>query len=98
MIDKLRPYLTRDSKLWTVLIVLSLIVGALSALRACDPHVTNCVTDPSTLAYYGVPDAWLPALRLGALISGIVSGVMKTSPQPHSDFGKAKLTPEDRKA
>jgi hypothetical protein len=90
-------WFTRDSRVWDVLIVLSLIVGALSALRVCDPHVTNCAADPTTLAFYGIPDWMLPPIRFASLVGGIVSAYMKTSPRPHSVYGDAKITPQDYK-
>jgi hypothetical protein len=91
----MNQWFTRDSRLWDVVIVLSLIVGALSALTVCDPHVSNCAFDPTKLAYYGIPDWMLPPIRLASLVAGIVSAYMKTSPRPHSEFARAKITPDD---
>ena len=45
--------------------------------------------EPPTEWSYG---DWLQAL---AFLIGTLSGWMKTSPRPHSSYGKAKLTPED---
>lgn len=60
----------RDSVVWWVGIVGAVIVGLAT------------LADPAT---YGIP-AWLmPYLRLGALIVGIVSGKMATSPLPGKD-------------
>lgn len=93
----MNQFLTRDSRLWDVLIGLSLLIGALAAFGACDPHVTNCAADPTKLAYYGIPDSALPFIRLANLVMGILSGVAKTSFRPHSAYGSAKFTPEDVK-
>lgn len=85
--------LTRDSRIWNVLIGLSVIVGVLATLGTCDPHtVLDCAADPMNLAYYGIPDSWLPKLRLLALVTGVYSGVQRTSPLPHSEEGDAKIT------
>lgn len=87
-------HFSRDSAIWWCGIVAAVVVG-LSALQTCDPHVTNCAASPTNFAYYGIPEKFAPLLRLGALIVGIVSGVMKTSPRPHSEYGEAKITPKD---
>lgn len=62
---------TRDDAKWTWAIVSAVIVGIAAA-----------VTDANTAAYYGLPAAILPYLRLSALIVGILAGVMKTSGLP----------------
>lgn len=90
--------LTRDSKVWNFLIGLSLIVGALAAFGACDPHLDNCAQDATKLAYYGIPDKALPFIRLANLVMGIVAAYAKTSFRPHSEYGKSKMTPDDYKA
>lgn len=85
---------TRDSIIWWVGIVAAILVSG-ATLQTCDPHIGPCGTSPTHLGYYGIPDAWAPYIRLGALLVGIVSGVMKTSPRPHSVFGDAQVTPKD---
>lgn len=91
----MRQYLTRDSMTWTWGIVAAIVVS-IAALQTCDPHVGNCGSSPTMLSFYGIPDSFAPYLRLGALIIGIVSGVMKTSPRPHSVEGKAQVTASGR--
>jgi hypothetical protein len=59
--------MTRDSMLWWIGIIFAVVLGLAT------------VPDPATL---GIPVAWLPYLRLAALIIGIVSGKMATSPLP----------------
>lgn len=85
---------TRDSIVWWFGIVGAVLVSG-ATLQTCDPHVASCGTSPTQLAYYGIPEHWAPYIRLGALLVGIVSGVMKTSPRPHSVYGDAKITPKD---
>lgn len=75
--------------------ILAAVLVSLATLQPCDPHVTTCGSSPTQLAFYGIPEAWAPFIRLGALLIGIVSGVMKTSPRPHSEFGDSKITPKD---
>lgn len=70
------------------------VIVSLATLQTCDPHLGNCGTSPLHLAYYGIPDAWAPYLRLAALLVGIKSGINATSPRPHSETGKARI-PED---
>jgi small basic protein len=68
--------LTRDSLLLWVGMLGSIIVGLASLGNVSD---------------YGIPDAWLPYLRLAALIVGIVSGKLATSPLPGAnDANKIK--------
>ena len=57
---------TRDSLLWTVTFVASVIVG-LAAIGA-------------DLADLGVPEVWLTRLKLAALIAGVISGKLGNSP------------------
>jgi len=59
--------MTRDSILWWFGIVGAVILG-LATL--------------GNLADYGIPDSFLPYIRLAALIIGIVSGKLATSPLP----------------
>lgn len=66
----------RDSKLWWAGIVGAVILG-LATLDAG--------SGPMSLAYYGIPLAAAPYLRLAALIVGIVSGKLATSPLPGKD-------------
>lgn len=68
--------MTRDSKLWWLGIAAAVILG----LGTLDGN-----EGPTSLAYYGIPLAAAPYLRLLALVIGIVSGKMATSPLPHSD-------------
>jgi hypothetical protein len=68
--------MTRDSKLWWAGIIGAVILG-LATLGAD--------TGPMSLAYYGIPLAAAPYIRLAALIIGIVSGKMATSPLPGKD-------------
>lgn len=58
---------TRDSWIWLFGIVASVIVGLAT------------VSDP---AQYGIPEAWVPYLRLGALVCGIISAKASTSWAP----------------
>lgn len=44
--------------------------------------VIGLATLGNELTQYGVPAAWLPYIRLLALILGIVSGKLATSPLP----------------
>jgi hypothetical protein len=57
---------TRDDLLWTVGIIGAVVVGLAT--------LGNTITD------YGIPASWLPYIRLIALIVGIVSGKLATSP------------------
>jgi hypothetical protein len=66
--------MTRDSKLWWAGIVCAVILG----LATLDGSGTG----PTSLAYYGIPMVVAPYLRLAALIIGIVSGKLATSPLP----------------
>lgn len=59
--------LSRDSALWWWGIGASIVLGLASL---------------GNLQDYGLPDAWLPYLRLAALIVGIISGKLATSPLP----------------
>lgn len=59
--------MTRDSALWWFGIVAAVIVGIATLGNTAD---------------YGIPDSWLPFIRLAALIIGIVSGKLATSPLP----------------
>jgi len=74
--------LTRESWLWWAGLFGSIILG-LSTLG-------------DSIVDYGIPATWLPYIRLGALVVGIVSAWMKTSPFPsRKDAGRidpAKLT------
>lgn len=58
---------TRDSFVWWIGILFAVIVGVAT------------VADP---AAYGIPEWALPYLRLAALIVGIISGKLATSPLP----------------
>lgn len=60
--------ISRDSIVWWVGIVGSVVVG-LADLSAA-----------GNLAHYGIPEGAAPYLRLGALVVGIVSGKLATSP------------------
>lgn len=87
----MKSYFTRDSVLWTWGIAAAVIV-ALATLQTCDPRLQTCGASPTMLSFYGIPDGLAPYLRLGALVIGIGSGVMRTSPRPHSTEGYAKVT------
>jgi hypothetical protein len=65
--------LSRDSALLWVGIVTAIVL-ALATLKPGPP------TDPMALAYYGIPATWAPFLRLLALVVGIVSAKLSTSP------------------
>lgn len=69
--------ISRDSVIWWVGIAASVVLGLAS------------LTDPGA---YGIPEAWLPYLRLAALVVGIFSGKMATSPLP-GEHDAAKVTP-----
>ena len=56
---------SRDDLKWTIATAASIIVG-LAALG-------------NTITEYGIPASWLPYLRLGALVVGLVSAKMSTS-------------------
>ena len=60
--------MTRDDLKWSIGIVAAVIVGLAT--------LGTSITD------YGIPASWLPLIRLGALIVGIVSGKLATSPLP----------------
>jgi len=64
--------MTRDSILWWFGIIGAVIVGLATLGNLND---------------YGIPDNWLPYIRLAALIVGIVSGKMATSPLPGKKDG-----------
>lgn len=68
---KIGPFtVTRENFIWWVGLAFALIVG-LAAL------------DTSTaVETFGIPAAWLPRLRLAALLIGIGSAWSKTSPWP----------------
>lgn len=59
--------LHRDSLIWTAGMFAAVITG-LATL--------------GNLEDYGIPNNWLPYLRLAALVVGIVSGKLATSPLP----------------
>ncbi len=59
--------LTRDSFVWW----LGMVTGLL---------VVGAAWSPETAAWFGVPAAWLPYIRLAALILSAFSGKMATSP------------------
>lgn len=61
--------MTRDSVVWTLGMVVAVIMGVAT------------VGDPTA---YGIPAAAVPYLRGVALILGIISGKMATSPLPKS--------------
>lgn len=65
--------LTRDSLWWGVSAVLSL-AAFLATLQQ------GGVTDPLSFAYYGIPDRWVPYIRLLAFLNVWVSGKMAHSP------------------
>lgn len=69
---------TRDSLVWWVGIIAAVVVGI--------------GTLGTTATEYGIPVSWLPYIRLAALVMGIVSGKLATSPLPHSEEGDAKIT------
>lgn len=76
---KIGPFtFTRDSAFWWLGALGSLLV-MLATLQTGDP------TNPLSLGYYGLPDAWAPYIRLGSMLSIWVSGKMASSPLPHSD-------------
>ena len=58
-------WFARDSALWVALFYVGLIATGLSV-----------VTEPAT---YGIPAAWMPYIRLVALVSAIVGGKMGLS-------------------
>lgn len=68
--------MTRDSKWWWVGIVSAVILG----LATLDTG-----TGPASLSYYGIPVEAAPYLRLSALVIGIVSGKLATSPLKGKD-------------
>ena len=102
MLTKLIALLpTRDSAIWKWGLTLGSICTAITTLglHGCDQHSAwaVCAADPTKFAYYGIPDGAVPYIRLIALITTILSGVMGTSPAAHSVYGKAAITPEDAK-
>lgn len=77
---KVGPFtFTRDSALWWVSAVLSLAAFAATLSPNGNPN------DPASLAFYGIPDRWLPYIRLLAFINVWVSGKMAHSPLPSSE-------------
>lgn len=63
--------IARDSWLWSALFYVGVVATALASL-----------TDP---AFYGIPAAWMPYIRLVALIAAIVGGKMGLSYAPKKD-------------
>lgn len=66
--------LSRDSIVWWFGMFGAVIMGVATAGNLHD---------------YGIPDSWLPYLRLAALVVGIISGKLATSPlpgKPKDDF------------
>lgn len=57
---------TRDDVKWAF--------GMIAAVVMC------LATLGDTVVNYGIPVSWLPYIRLGALVIGIISGKMATSP------------------
>ncbi len=68
--------MTRDSFVWWLGILFPVIVEGCNAIGVA----------PSD---YGIPAAWVPFFRLVALVVGLVSGKLATSPLP----GKPKEPP-----
>ena len=64
--------LTRDSKVWWLGMLVPILVEVANAL----------VANP---ADFGIPAGWLPTIRLVALIVGLISGKLATSPLPGKD-------------
>lgn len=96
----LKQYLPpRDSKVWTVGVLLGMIAAAVTnlGLKTCDVHMEHaeCVVDATRFAYYAIPDGLVPVLRLITILGPIFSARNMTSNQPHSEYGAAKFTPED---
>lgn len=61
-------WFARDSVLWTILFYVGVVATALASL-----------IDPS---FYGIPAAWMPYIRLIALVAAIVGGKMGLSYAP----------------
>lgn len=57
----------RDSWIWLIGMLGAIVVGLAT------------IGDPGQ---YGIPETWVPYLRLGALVVGIISGKLATSPLP----------------
>lgn len=75
---------TRDSTLWWFGMFGSVMIGLAT------------LGDADLIIKYGIPAGAIPYLRLTAMITGIVSGKMATSPRPHSEEGSAKITPSGK--
>lgn len=71
---------TRDSALWTWNIAVAVIVN-LSANLHLFPWFSETAVH------------WI---SLVSFVLGVVSGIAKTSPRPHSEEGAAKITPSGR--
>ena len=59
--------LHRDSWIWTLGMMASVVVG---------------LATMGDLSAYGIPASWEPYLRLAALVIGMISGKLATSPLP----------------
>ena len=69
---------TRDSVIWTLGMIGAVVIGLAT------------LSDPTA---YGIPATWLPYIRLMALIVGIASGKLATSPLPGAtDASKVDVT------
>ncbi len=65
--------MTRDSRVWNVLMT----IGAILALLSAMPDLT-------LTTMYGIPLAWIPPIRLAAFVM-TAAGKLGNSPLPHSD-------------
>lgn len=81
--------LTRDSAVWAWGIVAAVVLG-LATLGPGDP------ANPLSLGYYGIPDGAAPYIRLAALLIGIISGALKTSPLPGENDAKVRAIRDGR--
>lgn len=70
--------LTRDSAWWAVSAVVS------AAVFLSTFHAGGGADDPTALAYIGIPDLWLPYIRLIAFANVWISGKMSNSKLPDS--------------
>lgn len=71
--------MTRDSKLWWFVMASALITAISSRMDLIDPLLPTQHTDKAHAL-----------IELASLIVGIVGGMMKASPLPLSDDGRAK--------